>query len=316
MSPEQLRSTRHVDARADIWSMGTILFALVTGGPPYSGESTADIAAKIIRDPPPPLRALRPDAPEGLEAVITCCLEKDPEARYAGIAELAEALLPFAPVGSRAAAERLARQISSAPARYGADDSLLATRRPSGEQSKARRGTERTARRRGRPARGARRRSKRWSPSGAGRSSRRSPWAGRRSWGRPWRSLLPRGEMHGIPAEGGAHAARGARDDVARDAPHPSDHCAPCEQWYRSGARGERRERRVRRCRRPASRRALVRRRRPRPQAVSDRGARVIRRRRPKDPLLRPRLRSRRRARASSTTASKLHACAARPRPF
>ena len=58
MSPEQLRSTRDVDARADIWSMGAILHALLTGTPPYDGESNADVSAKIIRDLPTPVREL------------------------------------------------------------------------------------------------------------------------------------------------------------------------------------------------------------------------------------------------------------------
>ena len=206
MSPEQLRSTRHVDARADIWSMGTILFALVTGGPPYSGESTADIAAKIIRDPPPPLRALRPDAPEGLEAVITCCLEKDPEARYAGIAELAEALLPFAPVGSRAAAERLARQISTrqlgtAPTiRSSRPDGLPQNGKVSSQDGKNSSAT-RTA-----------------SAWGEAKIEEAEPKRGRALLaaltlggaailGTAVALLLPRGEMHGVPAEGGAQAA-------------------------------------------------------------------------------------------------------------
>jgi serine/threonine-protein kinase len=126
MSPEQLRSTRHVDARADIWSMGTILYALLAGEPPYAGESTADIAAKIIRDPPPPLSAVRPEVPEGLEAVVTRCLEKDPDGRYAGIAELAEALLPYASASSRASAERIAKQISAR--QLGAAPTLLSSR--------------------------------------------------------------------------------------------------------------------------------------------------------------------------------------------
>jgi serine/threonine-protein kinase len=113
MSPEQLRSTRHVDARADIWSLGTILYAFLTGEPPYAGESTADLAAKIIRDPPPPIRSVRPQVPEALEAVVLRCLEKEPDARFPGVAELAEALLPFASEASRASAARLAKQISS-----------------------------------------------------------------------------------------------------------------------------------------------------------------------------------------------------------
>jgi serine/threonine-protein kinase len=113
MSPEQLRSARHVDPRADIWSMGTILYALLAGEPPYSGESTADIAVKIIRDPTPPLRERRPDIPEGIEAVIARCLEKEPDARYAGVAELADALLPFASDMRRASAQRITKQISA-----------------------------------------------------------------------------------------------------------------------------------------------------------------------------------------------------------
>jgi serine/threonine-protein kinase len=129
MSPEQLRSTRHVDERADIWSMGTILYSMLAGEPPYAGESTADIAAKIIRDPPPPIRAVRPEVPEGVEAVIARCLEKEPDARYAGIAELAEALLPFASEGSRASAARIAKQISAR--QLGAAPTLLSSRPPS-----------------------------------------------------------------------------------------------------------------------------------------------------------------------------------------
>jgi len=92
MSPEQLRSTRDVDARADIWSMGAILHALLTGTPPYDGESNADVSAKIIRDLPTPVRELRAEVPAELEAIILKCLEKDPEARYPDMAELAKAL--------------------------------------------------------------------------------------------------------------------------------------------------------------------------------------------------------------------------------
>ncbi len=92
MSPEQLRSTRDVDARADIWSMGAILHALLTGTPPYDGESNADVSAKIIRDQPTPVRQLRAEAPAELEAIILKCLEKEPDARYHDVASLAQAL--------------------------------------------------------------------------------------------------------------------------------------------------------------------------------------------------------------------------------
>src|SRR5262249_34551196 len=82
MSPEQLRSTRDADARTDIWAIGAILFALLTGQPPYDGETNADVSAKIIRDPPPRLRSYRPDVTPELEAIVLRCLEKDPAARF------------------------------------------------------------------------------------------------------------------------------------------------------------------------------------------------------------------------------------------
>ena len=79
MSPEQLRSTRDVDARADIWSMGAILHALLTGTPPYDGESNADVSAKIIRDLPTPVRELRPEVPAELEEKARLAVANCPE---------------------------------------------------------------------------------------------------------------------------------------------------------------------------------------------------------------------------------------------
>jgi serine/threonine-protein kinase len=110
MSPEQLRSTRDVDARADIWSMGAILHALLTGTPPYDGESNADVSAKIIRDLPTPVRELRSEVPAELEAIILKCLEKEPAARYADVAELAQALAAVTPRDSvKGSAARVVR---------------------------------------------------------------------------------------------------------------------------------------------------------------------------------------------------------------
>jgi serine/threonine-protein kinase len=110
MSPEQLRSTRDVDARADIWSMGAILHALMTGTPPYDGESNADVSAKIIRDAPTPLRTLRPEVPADLEAIVLRCLEKDPARRFEDVASLADALSRVTPRdSSKASAVRVAR---------------------------------------------------------------------------------------------------------------------------------------------------------------------------------------------------------------
>jgi serine/threonine protein kinase len=102
MSPEQMRSTRDVDARSDIWSLGAILYAMLCGSPPYQGESTADLCAKIIRDPPPSLRDARADAPEGLGYAIARCLEKAPERRFGNVAELASSLVEYGSPEARA----------------------------------------------------------------------------------------------------------------------------------------------------------------------------------------------------------------------
>ena len=64
MSPEQMRSTRTIDARADIWALGVILHELITGASPFDGTTMPDLLAAILQDPPPPLRQRRPDAPQ------------------------------------------------------------------------------------------------------------------------------------------------------------------------------------------------------------------------------------------------------------
>jgi serine/threonine-protein kinase len=106
--PEQLAASRDVDARADIWAIGTILYEALTGRTPFKGESVMRIASEIFTAAPPLVSALRPDLPPALGAVILRCLEKRPDDRFQNVRDLAAALIPFAP-GSAAAAERVAR---------------------------------------------------------------------------------------------------------------------------------------------------------------------------------------------------------------
>jgi eukaryotic-like serine/threonine-protein kinase len=96
MSPEQMLSARDVDLRADIWSLGVCLYELCTARGPYSGASLGDTCAKVIHGAPSPPRSLAPQIPPGLEAIILRCLDKDRTKRFAGAAELAAALAPFA----------------------------------------------------------------------------------------------------------------------------------------------------------------------------------------------------------------------------
>jgi serine/threonine-protein kinase len=109
MSPEQLRSSRDVDARADIWALGITLYELICGKGPFSSGTVPEVCAAILKEAPQPPRELRDDLPPGLEAVILRCLEKDVAKRYANVAELALALLSFAPPGSEVSIERISR---------------------------------------------------------------------------------------------------------------------------------------------------------------------------------------------------------------
>src|SRR6187431_1547564 len=97
MSPEQMRSARDVDARADIWALGAILYVMVTGELPHPGNSLPEVCLAVMNTKPRPLKDFVLDVPDGLEAILMKCLAKEPDQRFGSVAELAEQLLPFAP---------------------------------------------------------------------------------------------------------------------------------------------------------------------------------------------------------------------------
>jgi serine/threonine-protein kinase len=101
MSPEQLLSSKNIDFRSDIWTLGVILYELLAGFTPFYGESAPEVIAKIMTNAPPSLRARRPDLPPALEAVIGGCMRSRVDERFPSIAELAIALLPFGPPSHR-----------------------------------------------------------------------------------------------------------------------------------------------------------------------------------------------------------------------
>ena len=106
-APEQLRASRNVDHRADIWALGVTLYQLVSADMPWKADTLPELSIKVAVDPPPPLPPqLR--VPAAFEQIIRRCLEKEPGRRYASVAALAEALGPFAPDG-HAAVERVRR---------------------------------------------------------------------------------------------------------------------------------------------------------------------------------------------------------------
>jgi serine/threonine protein kinase len=102
MAPEQLFGSATVDPRADVWSIGAIFFEMLVGRPPYDFPTLTRICAELATDrPPPSLRALVPELPPELEAVVLRCFARDRDHRIQNVADLAGDLLesidaPFA----------------------------------------------------------------------------------------------------------------------------------------------------------------------------------------------------------------------------
>ena len=128
MSPEQMRSARNVDARTDIWSLGTVLYEVLEGRRPFEADSFSEMCVKVAIDAPTPM--LR--TPPAMEQVVMRCLEKTPELRYASMADLGRDLVPFAndPHQASALVERMQRMLRRSQADWDVKSSPTHTTQP------------------------------------------------------------------------------------------------------------------------------------------------------------------------------------------
>jgi serine/threonine protein kinase len=93
MSPEQVRGLKGIDHRTDQWSLGVVLYRVLTGKLPFQSEQTADLIVKICTEPPPAPSSIAPELPRSLDAFFTRVLARDPDGRFVSVREMMGAFL-------------------------------------------------------------------------------------------------------------------------------------------------------------------------------------------------------------------------------
>ncbi len=108
MSPEQLKSSKLVDPRTDVWSLAVVLHEVLSGQSPFAGDSFAQIFMSIISGELPTIRSRRPDCPPELDAAVAACLVRDREQRTGSVGALANRIAPFGTSRAQIALRRIA----------------------------------------------------------------------------------------------------------------------------------------------------------------------------------------------------------------
>ncbi len=97
MSPEQIQRPRDVDGRADIWSLGVVMYRLLTGNSPFTGDTLPLLVRSVLEGLTVPPSSRRADLPPQIDAVVMRCILRDREQRFPNVLALARALAPLAP---------------------------------------------------------------------------------------------------------------------------------------------------------------------------------------------------------------------------
>jgi hypothetical protein len=113
MAPEQAEGAGEVDARTDVYGLGAVLYAMLTGGPPFKGTSIYAVLTKVLKDPPVPPTKVRPDISKHVERICLKALAKAPGERYPDANGLAQDLDAFL-AGERTAANPFVRWVAGA----------------------------------------------------------------------------------------------------------------------------------------------------------------------------------------------------------
>src|SRR5262249_1637355 len=112
-APEQARGMRDVDARADLFALGCVLFRALAGRPPFEGEDIVAVLAKTLFEQPPLLRSCRPDAPAWLETLVADLMAKDPSERPGQASDVHESLVSSGMTGAPSKRNAGARVLTS-----------------------------------------------------------------------------------------------------------------------------------------------------------------------------------------------------------
>jgi tRNA A-37 threonylcarbamoyl transferase component Bud32 len=115
MSPEQCAGRSNIDARSDVYSLGVVMYEMLTGQVPFQGEGFGDIVVAHLTEPPKPVRQLRAEIPAELEAIVMHAIEKEPEQRFQSMEAFGVALGDPAAFALSPGAVAVAGAVAAAP---------------------------------------------------------------------------------------------------------------------------------------------------------------------------------------------------------